>query len=112
MTDDVTDRPSGPSRPLAGFGMRNVVYLVFVVLLIPLSYALEAGGPKGPDAGGGIAFGLTLWAVVSLVFFLVNAVLAIVAGIRGRPAGPALIACALPPGIILVVMATQSIFPP
>lgn len=105
MTDQTIARPK--PRPLAAFGLRNVLYLAFTLLLIPVSYALEATGPKGPDAGGGIALGLTLWAVVSLVFFLVNAVLAIVAGARGRPVGPALIACALPPAIILLVMTAE-----
>ena len=109
MEPTVTELPrrSRLGRALDQAGWRNVAYLAFTLLLIPAALALEAAGPKGPDRGGGIAAGLMLWAVVSLVFFLVNAVLAVVAGARGRPVGPALIACALPPLIVLLVMTAE-----
>jgi hypothetical protein len=83
-------------RWLAAFGYRNIAYVMFVALLFPLGMALEAAGPHGPDAGGGWMTVLLFWALASLAFFGVNAVLAIVALAKGRSPQQALIACALP----------------
>src|SRR5207249_3029547 len=97
----MTDQPKPDALPRAEsrasrFGYGNIAYLVFVALLIPLGIAMEASGPRGPDRGGGIAVALLLWGIVSGLFFVINAGLAIVALARGRPAGKALIGCALP----------------
>ncbi|MDY0872883.1 hypothetical protein [Dongia rigui] len=82
-------------------GRRNLGYVGFVALLIPAALALEAAGPSGPDAGGGMMFGFILWGLVSAVFFLLNLVLLIRDLMRGTPAAKAFIACALP--VVLVV---------
>jgi hypothetical protein len=110
----MTDPPK-PDAPLptasraSRFGYRNIAYLGFVGLLIPLGIALEASGPRGPDRGGGIALALLLWGIVSGLFFVINAVLAIVAMARGRPAGTALIGCALPIAIVLGTLLLEDI---
>jgi hypothetical protein len=72
-----------------------------VALLIPAALALEAGGPSGPDSGGGMMFGFILWALVSALFFVWNLVLLIRDLMRGAAATKPFIACALP--IVLVV---------
>ena len=64
---------------IAELGRRNIAYVAFVIILVPTALLLEAGGPSGPDAGGGIMLGIIVWALVSLVFFLVNAVQLIIA---------------------------------
>src|SRR5260370_1999500 len=83
-------------------GRRNIAYVVFVSLLVPFGILLEAAGPQGPDSGGGIMAAIILWGVVSLIFFIANAGLAIGAIARGRPPTKPLIACALP--IVCIVL--------
>ena len=62
----MADEPKSdaPPPPAASwfhrFGHRNIAYILFVVLLIPLGIAMEASGSRGPDAGGGITFALIL----------------------------------------------------
>lgn len=82
-------------------GRRNLAYVAFVLVLLPIALLLEAGGPNGPDAGGGMMFGMIVWALVSLVFFLVNVVLLIRALAKGLPAKKPFIACLLP--VLLIV---------
>jgi len=65
-------------------GRRNIAYVVFVSLLVPFSIFMEAAGPQGPDSGGGITAAIMLWGVVSLIFFIANAGLALGAITRGR----------------------------
>jgi len=77
-------------------GRRNVVYVVFVSLLVPFGMILEAAGPRGPDSGGGVMAAIILWSVVSLIFFIANAGLVIGSIARGRSATKPLIGCALP----------------
>jgi len=110
MTDQPKAVAQSPTVSWAGrFGYRNIAYLGFVALLIPLGIALEASGPRGPDRGGGIAVALLLWGIVSGLFFITNAVLAIVALARGRPAGTALIGCALPIAIVLGTLLLEEV---
>jgi len=113
MSEEANPTPEAPAKPgrLARFGWRNVAYLGFVVLLIPFGIALEASGPGGPDRGGGVAAAVMLWAIVSVLFFLVNAVLAIVAFAKGKPFDHALLACALPFGLVLLVMLSSVFIP-
>ena len=63
---------------------------------------MEVAGPKGPDSGAGIIAAIILWSVVSLIFFIANAGLAIGSTARGRSATKPLIACALP--IVCIVL--------
>ena len=77
-------------------GRRNIAHVVFVSLLVPFGMLMEAAGPTGPDSGGGIMAAIILWSVVSLIFFIANAGLAIGSIARGRSATKPLIACALP----------------
>jgi hypothetical protein len=113
MTEESRSMPeTPPSRNvLARIGWRNVGYLAFVLALIPFGLALEASGPSGPDSGGGVMAAIILWAIVSGLFFLVNAVLAIVGFARNRPVGPALIACALPMLVVILVMLSEAFVP-
>jgi hypothetical protein len=97
-------------RWLSAFGYRSVGYVVFVALLFPLGMALEAAGPHGPDSGGGWMTVMVFWALASLAFFGVNAVLAIVALAKGRSPQQALIACALPILCIAVPLITEPFF--
>ena len=77
-------------------GRRNIAYVFFVSLMVPFGMLIEAAGPQGPDSGGGIMAAIMLWSVVSLIFFIANAGLAIGSIARGRSATKPLIACALP----------------
>jgi len=83
-------------------GRRNIAYVIFVSLLVPFGMLMEAAGPQGPDTGGGIMAAIILWGVVSLIFFIANAGLAIGSIARGRSPTKPLIACALP--IVCVVL--------
>ena len=77
-------------------GRRNIAYVVFVSLLVPFAGFLEAAGPRGPDAGGGIAAAIMLWTAVSVIFFLANLAAAVARLFRGQPVTKPLIACVLP----------------
>jgi hypothetical protein len=87
---------------MAFIGRRNIAHVVFVSLLVPFGMLMEAAGPQGPDSGGGIMAAIILWGVVSLIFFIANAGLAIGSIVRGRSATKPLIACVLP--IVCIVL--------
>lgn len=91
-------------------GRRNVAYVVFVAILIPVANALEASGPQGPDSGGGIMLGLIVWGLVSLGFFLVNAILLIAALAKSGEALKPFIACLLPVLVIAGVLVTEDLW--
>lgn len=42
------------------FGQRNILYIGFVALLIPLGMALDGRGPAGTQGLGGLAFALII----------------------------------------------------
>lgn len=81
---------------VARVGRRNIAYLAFVSLLVPFAAMIEAASPQGPGASAGIMAAVTLWSVVSLIFFVANAAAAAARLMRGQPAAKPLIACALP----------------
>jgi hypothetical protein len=111
--DQVTESPiaaPAAARWLRAFGYRNVAYLAFIALLVPLGMALEASGPHGPDSGGGVMAAVMLWGAVSVGFILVNLILLVAALTKGRPAGAPLIACALPPAIVVVALMLEPVF--
>ena len=91
------------------FGRRNIAYIAFVILLVPFGMALEASGPGGPDRGGGVAAALMLGGIGTAVFFVVNAILLIVALVKNRPAAKPAIACALPIAIVLGMLLLEEI---
>ena len=70
----------------ARIGRRNIAYVVFVSLLVPLSALMETAGPQGPDTRGGIMADTILWSMVSLIVFTANAAPAIARRIRGQSA--------------------------
>jgi hypothetical protein len=78
------------------FGQRNILYIGFVALLIPLGMALDGPRPPGTQSPGGIGFALMLCAAVSAGFFVLNAGLVVVDLTKGRGVAKALIGCALP----------------
>ncbi len=78
------------------FGQRNILYIGFVALLIPLGLALDGPRPAGTQGLGGIAFALMLCGAVSAGFFVLNAGLAVHDLAKGRRIAKALIGCALP----------------
>jgi hypothetical protein len=91
-------------------GRRNIAYVVFVSLLVPFGMLMEAAGPRGPDSGGGIMAAIIFWGVVSLIFFIVNAGLAIGSLAKGRSATKPLIACALPIACIVLPLVLEPFF--
>ena len=91
-------------------GYRNIAYAVFIAVLFPFAMLVEAGGPHGPDSGSGVVTAIMLWAAVSLVFFLVNAVLLIIALAKGRSPVKSLIACALPISCIVLPVVAEPLF--
>ena len=95
MADSESEKPVKTGW-VKTWGRRNLAYLLFVIILIPIANLLEAGGPGGPDAGGGIMLGLIVWGLVSLVFFVVNAIMLITALVKGASAMKPFIACLLP----------------
>jgi hypothetical protein len=78
------------------FGQRNVLYIGFVALLLPLGMALDGRGPPETQSLGGLAFALMLCGAVSAAFFLLNVGLMVVDLAKGRRIAKALIGCALP----------------
>ncbi len=78
------------------FGQRNILYIGFVALLLPLGMALDGRRPAGTQSLGGLTFVLTLCAAVSVAFFVLNAGLVVVDLAKGRRIVKALIGCALP----------------
>lgn len=108
MSENMPEAPS-PQGWLQTVGRRNLAYIAFVIILIPLANMLEANGPSGPDAGGGMMFGLIVWALVSLVFFMANAVLLIMALAKGRNISKPLIACLLPAAMVVVTLMADEI---
>jgi hypothetical protein len=98
MDHDNDDETKGDLIPPSWlkFGQRNVLFIGFVALLLPLGLALDGRRPAGTQGLGGFAFALLLCGLVSLVFFLVNAGLVVAGLARGRRVVIALIGCALP----------------
>lgn len=98
--DEANADPTGADPTPASwlkFGQRNILYIGFVGLLVPLAFALE--GPRAPDMPRdlhGIAFALMLCGLVSAGFFLLNAGFVVANLARGRRIAKALIGCALP----------------
>jgi hypothetical protein len=78
------------------FGQRNILYIGFVALSVPLGMALDGPRLAGAQNLGGFAFALMLCWAVSVGFFLVNAGLVVFDLAKGRRAAKALIGCALP----------------
>ena len=78
------------------FGQRNILYIGFVALSVPLGMALDGRRPAGTQSLGGLAFALLLCVAVSAVFFALNAGLVVVDLAKGRRGVKALIGCALP----------------
>jgi hypothetical protein len=78
------------------FGQRNVLYIGFVALSVPLGMALDGPRPVGTQSLGGLAFALMLCGAVSAGFFVLNAGLVVVDLAKGRRVAKALIGCALP----------------
>lgn len=109
MTDTPQTNPPAPNW-LRRWGRRNLAYIAFVAVLIPAANVLEASGPQGPDSGGGMMLGLIVWALVSLVFFVWNAILLIAALVRNGNALKPFIACLLPILIIVGVLVTEDLF--
>lgn len=104
-----TQDAAPPAGFMAQVGRRNLAYAGFVALLVGLTLVLEAAGPCGPDSGGGIMFGVILWAIVSVPLFLWNLGALIAALSKDRPAGKALIGVLLP---VLCVLLPMTIPPP
>ena len=78
------------------FGQRNILYIGFVALLIPLGLALDGPRQAGTQTLGGLGFSLMLCVAVSAGFFVLNASLAVLDLAKGRRIAKALIGCALP----------------
>ena len=78
------------------FGQRNILYIGFLALSVPLGMALDGPRPAGTQSLGGLSFALTLCWVVSAVFFLLNAGLVVIDLAKRRRDAKALIGCALP----------------
>ena len=91
------------------FGRRNIAYVGFVILLVPFGIALEASGPGGPDRGGGVAAALMLGGIGTAAFFIVNAILLIVALAKHKPAAKPAIACGLPIAIVLGMLMLEEL---
>jgi hypothetical protein len=92
-----------------GLGYRNLAYLLFVGALVPLERIMDLGLGE-PEDGDGLGLALALWVAVSLVFFLGNAALAVLAATRGRPIAVPMIACALPVVCLLAAASVMSGF--
>jgi hypothetical protein len=99
-----TAAPAAHEPWIRRFGRRNLGYLVFTIVVIGFGIALEATGPGGPDRGGGVGGGIMLWSAGSIGFFVVNAVLVAIALAHHRSPRKALVACALPTGIMLAFL--------
>jgi hypothetical protein len=92
------DEPPADLTPASWlkFGQRNILYIGFVALSLPLGLALDGPRLPGTLSHGGVAFALALCGFVSAIFFLLNAGLVVVDLAKGRRIVKALIGCALP----------------
>src|SRR4051812_19118658 len=93
--------PSGATESaLREFGRRNLVYLLFALLLGGVALALYHGERIQERR---IALGLlALWLALSAVFLFANLVMAVSAMRQGRRDVPALVASLLPPLLALL----------
>jgi hypothetical protein len=89
------------ARWLAAFGYRNIAYLGLVAALVALGWALPPTSPSKAVRAAWF-FILMNWVAASSVFFAVNAVLLVVAVVKGRAPIRESIACALPVLCIVV----------
>ena len=78
---------------MSWFGYRNIGYIVFIVLLVLYATLVDGGDPAG--RGLQAAFVVMLWLLVSVPFFVVNAVLLVIALTKERAASKSLIASLL-----------------
>ena len=111
MVEEAKPSTPSPAKPKRWrrFGYRNIAYLAFLVLLIPFGIALEASGPAGPDRGGGVGAAVMMGGIGTLLFFIANAVLLLIALIKRRPARIPLIACALPVAIVVFMLLLEEL---
>jgi hypothetical protein len=93
---DDEELPDPTPQSWLKFGQRNILYIGFVALSVPLGMALDGPRPAGTQSPGGFAFALTLCVAVSAGFFVLNAGLVAVDLAKGRHAAKALIGCVLP----------------
>jgi hypothetical protein len=92
-----TEEPADPTpASWLRFGQRNILYVGFVSLLIPLALALDGPRIAGTRGAGGFAFALMLCGAVSVAFFLLNAGHVAFNLAKGRRIGKPLIGCVLP----------------
>jgi len=101
------EEPVDPTpASLLKFGQRNILYIGFLTLSVPLGLALDGPRPAGVQSAGGLAFALMLCLAVSAGFFLMNAGLVVVDLAKGRRVAKTLIGCVLPlmfgMGVVLV----------
>lgn len=105
------------ARELAGtVGRRSVAYVIGTLVLAALAWLLEQLA-HGNDRGAGVLAGTMLWAIGSVTFFGLNALLIlgwVIDQTRSRapmfasPVARALIGCALPVLVLMPGMAFVS----
>jgi len=88
----------------ARFGLRNVVYVIFLALLVPDAVTNNDSDPA--DRGGEAGLIMFLWAAVSLIFGGANLVLMFVALAKRLPARKPIVACVLSLLSVIVVPAS------
>ncbi len=87
-----------PALRFPRFGLRNVLYCVFVVACIGYGvlHQTQFLAPDIARMGVGIMVGIAFWAIGTAPFFLWNAVALVVALAKDRPAARPAIGVALP----------------
>ena len=93
--DSLTNENGERNSPWLLFGQRNILYLGFVMLLPALGLALDGPRPAGSQSLGGMGLAVMACTIVSLLFFAINAGLAVMDLIKRRRAVKSLTGCGL-----------------
>lgn len=107
-------RPRPPVEPATGigrFGRRNVLYILFVLLTIGSAILVEIGGVGGAEGPRLVALLIWFWGAGSIGFFFVNAILFVVARVRGTSVRKAVIGCGLPTGLMILLLILAQFLP-
>ena len=100
-----------PETGIARFGRRNLLYILFVLLTIGSAILIEVTGASGVAGQRLVSVLVWFWGIGSIAFFVVNAVLVMLAVVKGNPARKATIGCALPTGLMILLLILAQFLP-
>jgi hypothetical protein len=100
-----------PEAGVGRLGRRNILYVLFVLLTIGSAILVETTGAGGTEGPRLVATLIWFWGIGSIGFFVVNAVLLMLAVVKGVSPRKAAIACALPTGLVILLLILAQFLP-